>query len=183
MRRAGYQRPAALSAVRLFQSVSASGEATSLHDYPISTSHKTHSSDSAGTHSHAARGVAYSGALHDGAMLVRMAERHLVTVHVPGRPSSYSTAHEKPWKDSVRKAIAATGVQPQDARSPYAWSSESPPHKTSTRNGTWTTSSNQHLTRWKASSASGHGRDIHSQRTTGSTAWRLSNIYHGNANP
>jgi Holliday junction resolvase RusA-like endonuclease len=49
-------------------------------------------------------------------MLVRMAERHLVTVHVPGRPSSYSTAHEKPWKDSVRKAIAATGVQPQDAR-------------------------------------------------------------------
>jgi Holliday junction resolvase RusA-like endonuclease len=31
-------------------------------------------------------------------------------------PSSYSTAHEKPWKDSVRKAIAATGVQPQDAR-------------------------------------------------------------------
>src|SRR4029077_15064808 len=67
--------------------------------------------------------------------------------------------------------------------SPYAWSSESPPRKTSTRNGTWTTSSNPHLTRWKASSASGHGRDIHSQRTTGSTAWRLSNIYHGKANP
>jgi Holliday junction resolvase RusA-like endonuclease len=45
-----------------------------------------------------------------------MAERHLVTVYVAGRPSSYSSAHEKPWKDSVRKAVAAAGVQPQDAR-------------------------------------------------------------------
>jgi hypothetical protein len=53
---------------------------------------------------------------HDGATLVRMTERHLVTVHVSGRPSSYSTAYEKLWKDSVRKAFAATGVQPQDGR-------------------------------------------------------------------
>jgi hypothetical protein len=45
-----------------------------------------------------------------------MAERHLVTVHVSGQPASYSTAREKPWKDSVRKAVAATGVQPHDAR-------------------------------------------------------------------
>ena len=45
-----------------------------------------------------------------------MVERHLVTIHVVGRPSSYSSSHEKPWKDSIRTAVAATGVQPQDAR-------------------------------------------------------------------
>jgi Holliday junction resolvase RusA-like endonuclease len=45
-----------------------------------------------------------------------MTEQHLVTIEVVGRPSSYSSAHEKPWKDSVRAAIAATGVRPQDAR-------------------------------------------------------------------
>jgi Holliday junction resolvase RusA-like endonuclease len=50
------------------------------------------------------------------ATLERMTEQHLVTIEVVGRPSSYSSAHEKPWKDSVRAAIAATGVRPQDAR-------------------------------------------------------------------
>lgn len=45
-----------------------------------------------------------------------MTERHLVTIQVAGRPASYFTTHEKPWKDSVRAAVAATGVQPQNAR-------------------------------------------------------------------
>ena len=45
-----------------------------------------------------------------------MTERHLVTIHVPGRPASFATAHEKPWKAAVRSAVAAAGIQPQDAR-------------------------------------------------------------------
>jgi hypothetical protein len=45
-----------------------------------------------------------------------MAERHLVTIHVLGRPASFATAHEKPWKDAVRQAVAAAGIPPQDAR-------------------------------------------------------------------
>jgi Holliday junction resolvase RusA-like endonuclease len=45
-----------------------------------------------------------------------MAERHLVTIQVAGRPASYSTNHEESWKESVRKAVTATGVQPQNAR-------------------------------------------------------------------
>jgi hypothetical protein len=43
-------------------------------------------------------------------------EQHLVTIEVAGRPSSYSSAHEKPWKDAVRAAVAATGIRPRDAR-------------------------------------------------------------------
>lgn len=50
------------------------------------------------------------------ATLVSMAECHLVTGYVCGRPSSYPTAHQEPWKDLVRKAVTTTGVQPQDAR-------------------------------------------------------------------
>lgn len=45
-----------------------------------------------------------------------MTERHLVTIEVSGRPSSYSSVHEKPWKDAVRAAVGATGIQPRDAR-------------------------------------------------------------------
>lgn len=45
-----------------------------------------------------------------------MTHQHLVTVEVTGRPASYSSAHEKPWKDAVRTAITATGVQPLTAR-------------------------------------------------------------------
>ena len=39
-----------------------------------------------------------------------------MTIHVAGPPSSYCSAHEKPWKDAVRAAVAATGVQLQDVR-------------------------------------------------------------------
>ncbi|MER5326761.1 RusA family crossover junction endodeoxyribonuclease [Streptosporangium roseum] len=45
-----------------------------------------------------------------------MTDRHVVTIQVAGRPAAFATAHEKPWKDAVRSAIAASGVQPQDAR-------------------------------------------------------------------
>ncbi|MER6174422.1 hypothetical protein [Streptosporangium sp. NPDC001681] len=45
-----------------------------------------------------------------------MTDRHVVTIQVTGRPATFATAHEKPWKDAVRSAIAASGVQPQDAR-------------------------------------------------------------------
>jgi Holliday junction resolvase RusA-like endonuclease len=45
-----------------------------------------------------------------------MTERHLATIQVVGQPASFATAHEKPWKDAVRSAVAAAGVQPQDAR-------------------------------------------------------------------
>src|SRR5262245_35120144 len=45
-----------------------------------------------------------------------MTDRHLVTIQVVGRPATFATAHEKPWKDAVRAAIAGSGVQPQVAR-------------------------------------------------------------------
>jgi Holliday junction resolvase RusA-like endonuclease len=45
-----------------------------------------------------------------------MTDRHLVTVQVVGRPATFATAHEKPWKEAVRAAIAASGVQPKAAR-------------------------------------------------------------------
>lgn len=45
-----------------------------------------------------------------------MADRHLVTIEVAGRPATYATAHERPWKEAVRAAIAATRVRPQNAR-------------------------------------------------------------------
>lgn len=46
-----------------------------------------------------------------------MAERHLVTVQVAGRPATYSTGqHEERWKEAIRAAVAETGVQPQDTR-------------------------------------------------------------------
>jgi Holliday junction resolvase RusA-like endonuclease len=50
------------------------------------------------------------------ATLDRVMERHVVTIEVAGRPSGYSSAYEKPWKDAVRAAVAATGTRPQDAR-------------------------------------------------------------------
>ncbi|MEU8270771.1 hypothetical protein AB0B89_26895 [Sphaerisporangium sp. NPDC049002] len=47
-----------------------------------------------------------------------MTDRHVVTVQVTGRPATltFATAREKPWRDAVRSAVAATGVQPQSAR-------------------------------------------------------------------
>jgi hypothetical protein len=45
-----------------------------------------------------------------------MAEQHLVTIEVAGRPATFATAHEHPWKEAVRAAVAATGVQPRNAR-------------------------------------------------------------------
>lgn len=45
-----------------------------------------------------------------------MAERHLVTLHVLGRPATFATAHEKAWKQAVRDAVIASGVQPHTAR-------------------------------------------------------------------
>jgi hypothetical protein len=45
-----------------------------------------------------------------------VADRHLIRIEVAGRPATFATAHEQPWKDAVRAAIAATGVTPQSAR-------------------------------------------------------------------
>lgn len=45
-----------------------------------------------------------------------MADRHLVRIEVAGRPATFATAHEHPWKEAVRTAVAATGVRPQNAR-------------------------------------------------------------------
>jgi hypothetical protein len=45
-----------------------------------------------------------------------MPERHLVTIEVNGRPATFATANEKPWKKAVRAAVADTGVVSQDAR-------------------------------------------------------------------
>lgn len=45
-----------------------------------------------------------------------MTDRHVVTIQVTGRPATFATAHEKPWKDAVRSAVVASGVEPQAAR-------------------------------------------------------------------
>lgn len=45
-----------------------------------------------------------------------MTDRHIVTIQVSGRPATFATAHEKPWKDAVRAAVTESGVQSQDAR-------------------------------------------------------------------
>lgn len=42
-----------------------------------------------------------------------MADRHLVTIDVNGQPATFATAGENAWKDSVRSAVEATGVQAQ----------------------------------------------------------------------
>jgi Holliday junction resolvase RusA-like endonuclease len=45
-----------------------------------------------------------------------MADRHLVTIDVNGRHATFATAGENAWKDSVRSAVEATGVQAQGGR-------------------------------------------------------------------
>ena len=45
-----------------------------------------------------------------------MTEQHLVTIEVEGRPATFATTHERPWKEAVRAAVSATGVQPLSAR-------------------------------------------------------------------
>ena len=45
-----------------------------------------------------------------------MTERHLVTIEVIGRPATFATAHEKPWKEAVRASVASTGVRPGNTR-------------------------------------------------------------------
>jgi len=45
-----------------------------------------------------------------------MADRHLVSIEVARRPPTFATAHERPWKEAVRAAVAASGVTPQNAR-------------------------------------------------------------------
>lgn len=45
-----------------------------------------------------------------------MIEQHLVSIEVSGRPASYSSAAEGPWKAAVRSAVTATRVSPQTGR-------------------------------------------------------------------
>jgi Holliday junction resolvase RusA-like endonuclease len=45
-----------------------------------------------------------------------MTDAHLVTIEVTERPATFATASEKLWKHAVRAAVAASGVQPRDAR-------------------------------------------------------------------
>jgi Holliday junction resolvase RusA-like endonuclease len=40
----------------------------------------------------------------------------LVTVDVTGRPATFATSGEKPWKDAVRRAVAESGCSPQSGR-------------------------------------------------------------------
>lgn len=43
-------------------------------------------------------------------------EHHLVSFTVHARPATFATAHEAAWKQAVRAAVAASGVQPTGAR-------------------------------------------------------------------
>ncbi len=38
-----------------------------------------------------------------------VARRHLVTLDVEGRPATFATAGEKPWKEAVRRAVTESG--------------------------------------------------------------------------
>jgi Holliday junction resolvase RusA-like endonuclease len=43
--------------------------------------------------------------------------RHLATFEVRGRPATFATAHEAPWKAAVRDAVSRTDITPPtDAR-------------------------------------------------------------------
>lgn len=43
-----------------------------------------------------------------------MPRRHLVTIKVVGRPATFATAHEAPWKIAVRDAVTLSGVHAGD---------------------------------------------------------------------
>lgn len=35
------------------------------------------------------------------------------TIEVRGRPATFATAHEKPWKEAIRSAVAASSIEPR----------------------------------------------------------------------
>jgi Holliday junction resolvase RusA-like endonuclease len=39
-----------------------------------------------------------------------------IIIEVVGRPATFATAHEQPWKAAIREAVAAAGITPQVAR-------------------------------------------------------------------
>lgn len=45
-----------------------------------------------------------------------MVEHRLVSFTVHARPATFATAHEAAWKEAVRAAVEASGVEPVDAR-------------------------------------------------------------------
>lgn len=46
----------------------------------------------------------------------RMTRRHLARIDVEGRPATFATAGEKPWKDAVRRAVAGSGCAATSGR-------------------------------------------------------------------
>ncbi|MGR6965308.1 RusA family crossover junction endodeoxyribonuclease [Geodermatophilus sp. URMC 61] len=61
--------------------------------------------------------------------------RHLVTLEVDGRPASFATAAEAPWKAAVRAAVAKCGIAVADARFAVAIDFRTPVPKS--RNEVW----------------------------------------------
>lgn len=45
-----------------------------------------------------------------------MPERYVATIQVTGRPSTFATAGEAPWKAAVRRGVDESGFRPIDAR-------------------------------------------------------------------
>ena len=45
-----------------------------------------------------------------------MSQRHIATIRVTGRPATFATAGEAPWKEAVRQGVAEAGCQPLNAR-------------------------------------------------------------------
>lgn len=45
-----------------------------------------------------------------------MPDRHIATIQVSGRPATFATAGEEPWKEAVRRAVVEAGCQPVNAR-------------------------------------------------------------------
>lgn len=43
-------------------------------------------------------------------------ERPLVTIQVIGRPATFATAGEGPWKEAVRRGVVESGCRPVDGR-------------------------------------------------------------------
>ena len=67
----------------------------------------------------------YNGAMSDGAL----------RIEVVGRPATFATAHEHPWKEAIRAAVAAKGVTPRTARWGVRLTFRTPP--STTANEVW----------------------------------------------
>ena len=96
----------------------------------------------------------------------------LLRVDVSGRPASYSSAAEAPWKAAVRAAISEVGGGPWIARFSVLIEFRTPQARNP--NEVWDLDNliNRRSTPWRRSSDSGRGRDLPRLPTIESITWK-----------